>query len=444
MALAEAPMSIGYDKLVPALKTLLPDEALNALGRAVAFIRRLREVQADLFIWAVVLSRFGTGRPAFEQARQWYRRLGGAELWPRPFQMRFKSPATVRLFERAFDNAVKPWRSGPRARHPLAKRFSDIAVVDCTTLPLDDALRPTFRGAGGSMAALKLLLTVSVFGLVPLHAQMLAAHNHDQKLFPPLRLFREGTLFLFDKGFVAYTRLREIRAAAQFYLCRMRLNGNALVVAAHQAPAHVHAALRRHPGGVMLRDLLAAEKRIVKTWDLDVLLSKAYGGRRENFLPSRLVIVSGPKQEQRPYFTNLSREEWSPSALVEIYRLRWQVELVFKELKQHLNLESLNSKDPHAVQVFVWASLIALAVSRTVTAWVHPHIVGLSSGFRPALTSRSMRATVRFLARALVAPLRRSLEYLKDFAEELLLEIRSRDKQREDSFARLLPLIFAS
>src|SRR4051812_6895082 len=120
MAIAEAPMSVRYDKLVPALKTLLPDETLNLLGRVVAFIRRLREVRASLFVWSVVLSRFGDGKPAFEQSRQWYRRLGGLELWPRPFQMRFKSPAAVRLFERTFESAVQRWRAPTRSRHPLA------------------------------------------------------------------------------------------------------------------------------------------------------------------------------------------------------------------------------------------------------------------------------------------------------------------------------------
>lgn len=95
-------MSVRYDKLVPALKTLLPDDTLSTIGRAVAFIRRLREIRASVFVWSVVLSRFGDGRPAFEQARQWYGRLAGATLWPRPFQMRFKSRAAVRLLERTW------------------------------------------------------------------------------------------------------------------------------------------------------------------------------------------------------------------------------------------------------------------------------------------------------------------------------------------------------
>ncbi len=88
------------------------------------------------------------------------------------------------------------------------------------------------------------------------------------------------------------------------------------------------------------------------------------------------------------------------------------------------------------MQVLAWASLIALAVSRTVTAWVYPQgaIVGLSSTFRPALTSRALRATVRFLGRALVAPSRRALAYLRDFAEELT----DRDPLARQKSSRLL------
>src|SRR4051812_42406081 len=114
-------MKPAYDKLIPALKNLLPTDRLDLLGRAVAFIRRLREIQASAFVWCVVLSRFGSGRPGFEQARHWYERLTKIRLWPRPFQMRFKRQSAVALFERAFEDAVSPWRSVAqrRPRHLL-------------------------------------------------------------------------------------------------------------------------------------------------------------------------------------------------------------------------------------------------------------------------------------------------------------------------------------
>jgi putative transposase len=440
-------MSVRYDKLVPALKSLLPDEQLNLLGRAVAFIRRLREIQASVFVWSVVLSRFGSGRPAFEQARQWYRRLAGSEFWPRPFQMRFKSAGAVRLFERTFDRAVQRWRAPTRSRHPLARRFPDIAIIDSTVLQLNDALRPVFKGTRSARSSLKALLTISAFGLLPLHARVVPGNLHDMKLFPDLDTFRVGTLLLFDKGFVAYERLAAITGASLRFLCPMRLNGNATIVGIRRAPKHVRDALRRSPDGVRLRDVLAADKRIGKCWDVDVLLTSGnVKGRRPIQTRCRLVLVPGPNQAQRPYLTNLLASEWAPRALAELYRLRWQVELVFKELKQHLNLEALNSKDRHAVQVFAWASLIALALSRTVTLWLCPlvHLVGLATSFRPALTSRALRGTIRLLARTLAASAKQAITYLELFADELLLEIRARDADRQDSFKRLIPLLAAA
>jgi hypothetical protein len=437
-------MSARYDRLVPALKALLPETPLTLLGRAVAFIRRLREIQASAFVWSVVLSRFGSGRPGFEQARLWYRRLAGSTLWPRPFQMRFKTVSAVRLFERAFAEAVKPWRTQRRARHPLARHFPDIAAVDSTLLQLADALRPVFKGTISAAASLKALLTISVFGLLPLHAELVAGNRHDMTLFPALDLFVRGTLLLFDKGFVAYDRLRQIDDAALLYLCPMRLNGNALVVRTRRAPKYVRRVLGRHPDGVWLRDLLPAKRRIGRAWDVDVLVWPKSAGARP--VATRLVIVPGPKRAQRPYLTNLAASRWPPRIVAELYRLRWQIELVFKELKQHLNLENLPTKDRHAVQVFAWASLIALALSRTVaTCFCAANaLVGLAPSLRVALVTRALRGMVRLLGRALVAVSHCQRQLVDVFVDELALEIRARDPDRDDSFKRLAPLLPAA
>jgi hypothetical protein len=41
---------------------------------------------------------------------------------------------------------------------------------------------------------------------------MIPGHRHDMLVFPRLDAFRKGTLWLFDKGFVAYDRLRDVDA----------------------------------------------------------------------------------------------------------------------------------------------------------------------------------------------------------------------------------------
>lgn len=437
-------MHVAYDRLIPSLKKLLPARTLGLLGRAVAFIRRLREIHAGMFVWAVTLSRLGHTRPGFEQARQWYRRLSGVELWPRPFQMRFKSAAAVTLFRRAFETAVRPWRTEPRRpAHVLARHFTDVVAIDSTSMQVADVLRREFKGTRSSEAALKTLLGVSLYGLLPVVAEVVPGNRHDMVLFPSMSLFRAGTLLLFDKGFVAYDRLRQIDAASSFYLCPMRLNGNAVVVRARRAPARVRRALARNPGGLRLRDVLPRGKRIAKAWDLDVVLRPKTLRRSLRQVPARLVIVPGPRGRQRPYLTNLAPSPWAPAALAETYRLRWQIELVFKELKQHLNLESLPSKDAHAVQVFAWASLLALALSRTVATVLLPArgLLGLAAALRPAVLTRALRAMVSLVAAALVAPVRNALLLMRPFAADLLAEARAAPAPREDSFRRLVPLL---
>ena len=315
-----------------------PRSRSDELGRQVGFIKRLRSVIASWFVWAVVLSRFGHGHPGFEQARDWYTKLTGRSVWPRPFQMRFKQAEAVEVFRQAFARAVAPWRTNrPRPRHALGRRFPDVVAVDSTLMQVADGLAPVFPGARAAAASLKVLLSISVFGALPIAAEIVAGHRHDMQLFPELTLFRSGTLLLFDKGFIAYERLRHIAHAGLHYLCPMRLNGNALIIGVHHAPKAVRRAIAAAPDGVWLRDLLPEKKRITKRYDLRVLVyPKTTRAADHSAISTRLVIVPGPNGEQRPYFTTLDAAEWTPPVLTELYRLRWQIELVFKELKQDL------------------------------------------------------------------------------------------------------------
>lgn len=440
-------MRSSYDELIPALKKLLPATTLGSVARAISFIRRLRRVRASVFVWAVVMSRFGHSRPGFEQARQWYRRLSGKTLAPRPFHLRFKSETAVTLFEKAFAQAVQPWLDSPRKpSHPLARRFPDVVAWDSTPIQVADALRPFYKGTRHMKAALKVVLAVSVYGLLPLYALMVPCNTQDMSLFPPWTIFRRGTLFLFDKGFASYKRIHELVGVGHHFLCPMRLDGNPIVLRVHNAPSRVHKAVRNKARGVPLRQLLAKNKRIRHSWDLEVRLipwGQVLASAEHRWIYARLVIVPGPGGKQRPYLTSLSASQWSPKALRELYRLRWQVELVFKELKQHLNLDTMPSKDPYAVKVFAWASLIALALSRVVSTVVCPDIaaVGLERPLRLDLITRILRASARLLGHALVAPLTEALRLVEILFDEIRAGARPQNVRRDDTFGRLRSLL---
>lgn len=56
--------------------------------------------------------------------------------------------------------------------------------------------------------------------------------------------------------------------------------------------------------------------------------------------------------------SNLPGQAWPAEELLAVYRLRWQVELLFKRLKGILNLDALRAKDPVLAQVYLLGKLV--------------------------------------------------------------------------------------
>ncbi len=453
-------MKLDYDRIRCGLKNALPESDLTVAGRETEFIQRARVVAAFSFVWAVVLSRFGQGTPGFEQARNWFSQLTGDGIWRRAFQIRFKSEKAVRLMAEAFKLVTRRWRArARRAAHPLGKHFSDVVAWDSSHVEVKKSLSNVYPTNGrGGFAALKVFLGISVFGNVPLFARVTAGNVNDHSQPPPLDSMRKGTLLLFDKGFTNFSLLRRAQEAGLYFLCPMRTNGTAVIVAVNRAPKRVRQALARSPEGVPLRQVLASPPatkesqkrrpkapqpsaktgRIRSVWDLEVLVTPKGRGEDRTPVRMRLVILPGPHGEQRRYLTNLDTG-WTPHMLRELYRMRWQVELVFKELKQDLNLTSLPTGDPHAVAVLVWGSLLALAVSRTLSTSLASlkAFVGLANVLRPQIATRSLRSAIDSLSSAVAKPRAVAVHALRSLIDCIFSQANQLQREREDSFARL-------
>ena len=68
--------------------------------------------------------------------------------------------------------------------------------------------------------------------------------------------------------------------------------------------------------------------------------------------------------------TTLDADTWSTVDVLYVYRARWQVELVFKKMKQLLRLNQIRSKHRTSVEATVRALLIAWALQESTTMWL--------------------------------------------------------------------------
>jgi Transposase DDE domain len=68
--------------------------------------------------------------------------------------------------------------------------------------------------------------------------------------------------------------------------------------------------------------------------------------------------------------TSLPSRWWAASNVLDLYRLRWQVELLFKRFKSLLNFDGLRSQDPELTQTYLLAKLVAALLIEALTASV--------------------------------------------------------------------------
>jgi hypothetical protein len=67
-----------------------------------------------------------------------------------------------------------------------------------------------------------------------------------------------------------------------------------------------------------------------------------------------------------PLVTNLPSEAFTLTSVRDLYRLRWQIELLFKEWKSYANLHAFQTANPSIAEGLIWASLAAALLKRFV------------------------------------------------------------------------------
>jgi len=75
----------------------------------------------------------------------------------------------------------------------------------------------------------------------------------------------------------------------------------------------------------------------------------------------RVVDVWNSEAEKyHLYMTNLPAAEYSAADIAQLYRARWEVELLFKELKSTYDLDQISTSNPVAVEAHIVVALISL------------------------------------------------------------------------------------
>jgi hypothetical protein len=207
-----------------------------------------------------------------------------------------------------------------------------VYALDSTTIDLCLALFPwaRFRQTKG---AVKLHTLLDLRGSIPSFIHISDGKLHDVNLLDQIA-FEAGSFYIMDRGYIDFARLHGLHQAQSFFVVRAKSNLQFRRV--YSRPVAKETGLRcdqtiQLAGRKSQRDYPGHLRR-VKFYD-------AGNDKRLVFLTNHFDL---------PALT-----------IAELYRARWQVELFFKWIKQHLRIKAFFGTSENAVKTQVW---IAIAV----------------------------------------------------------------------------------
>lgn len=235
-----------------------------------------------------------------------------------------------------------------RFKNPLLSL--DASVIDLCASVFDWA---TFRRTKG---AVKLHLLLDHDGYLPCYAVITEGRRHEVTVARTLT-FPSGTILVMDRGYVDFAWFAALIRQGVFFVTRLKDNAVYTVLGTRAVPAR----------GPVVRDEL-------------ITLTGVRTAAKCPY-PLRVVEVTDPDTgEPLVFLTN--QLTFGPTTIARIYKDRWQIELLFKALKQHLRVKTFVGTSANALHIQLWTALIALLVLkylqlRSTFGWSLSNLVAL-------------------------------------------------------------------
>jgi hypothetical protein len=205
-----------------------------------------------------------------------------------------------------------------------------VYAFDSTTIDLCLSLFPwaQFRRR---KSAVKLHTLLDLRGSIPTNVYVTGGQVHDVNLLDQLAL-EVGAFYLMDRGYVDFARLYRFTQASAFFITRAKKNMQ-----------------------FYLRTSRPVDRSSGLRCDQTIRLTGIRTAQRYPDALRRIVYFDAQKESRLIFLSN--NFLLLPLTIAQLYRARWQVELFFRWIKQHLYIKAFYGTSANAVKTQVWVAL---------------------------------------------------------------------------------------
>ena len=205
-----------------------------------------------------------------------------------------------------------------------------VYALDATTIDLCLSLFPwaPFRKRKG---AVKLHTLLDLRGNIPTVIVITHGLIHEVNILDELT-FEAGAFYLMDRGYLDFPRLHRLHLSSAFFVTRARKRFDCQRL--YSAPVD-------RTSGIMCDQIVSLSNPVPRAGYPDKL---------------RRIRYFDPQQERRLIFLT-NNFTLPPLTVAQLYRSRWQVELFFKWIKQHLRIKKFYGTSANALKTQIWIAI---------------------------------------------------------------------------------------
>jgi hypothetical protein len=344
----------------------------HRLARVTGFVQRQSKVTGAHWLQMLTFGFLDTPDATLNQLAQVSEDLG-VPLTGQGIDERLTQAAVD--FEKAmFRESLTLFRRQQSLPVEILERFTAVELLDSSRIALPESLKDEFPGCGGDgpAASLKVQLLVELRS-GRLSATLEAGRSPDQTYVPVTEIL-PGSLRISDLGYFNLSVFRHIDTHAGYFLSRLNLQAGVLD-AKTQHPFDLLAWLRASPLDLFEREVRLGASERLPVRLVAVRLPQAVADerrRRAKEAARRKGRTLSPRYlallDWSLFVTNVPQALLSPRDVARLYRVRWQIELIFKVWKSEAQVDRVAGRRRARVLCELYAKLIGVVVTHLLSA----------------------------------------------------------------------------
>ena len=347
-----------FSTMANKFQSVLDEEVLNERGKELGLVKRERLITPFRLGLSVVASMATQQVRTIADLHRQFNELWKLDTDYNAFYKQLLKPIAPEFFLRTLSASMSQLTMKVLGFEDGAafSEFNRLILHDGSSFALHDALANLFPGRFNAVspAAVELHCTMDLLQDAPLIIALSPDTDSEHDYRPKPESLR-GDLLLADRGYLDLTYLRDLDRHGGFFIMRSKAGLNPRVIDAYREDG-------QRLKSCQDRDFQAITSKFPKRHRAELEVEWVIEG--EPFRV-RLIVSWNPQKKCFDYLlTNLPQDRYPLSVICLAYKLRWQVELLFKEWKSYTNLHKVDTEKETISEALIWASLAASAMKR--------------------------------------------------------------------------------